>query len=37
MPYALVEQGGAKDQIALKWPSAVKGVMQVTLRCDNPV
>lgn len=37
MPYAQVEQGIDKDQVALKWPSAVKGVMQVTLRCDNPV
>ena len=36
-PYALVEQGTGGKLVHLKWPSAVKGVAQVTLRCDNPV
>ena len=37
MPYVLVEQGGGGQQAQLKWPSAVKGRMQVTIRCDNPL
>lgn len=37
MPYALVEQGTAGQSAHLKWPTAVKGRMQVTLRCDNPL
>lgn len=37
MPYALVEQGTNGQSAHLKWPSAVKGRMQVTLRCDNPL
>jgi Pectate lyase superfamily protein len=37
MPYVLVEQGTGGTQVALKWPSAVKGVAQVTLRVDNPL
>ena len=36
-PYVQVEQGAAKNLIDLKWQTPVKGVMQVTLRCDNPV
>ena len=36
-PYTLVEQGASKNLVALKWPTPVKGVMQVTLRCDNPL
>ncbi len=35
-PYVLVETGGG-TQVQLKWPSAVKGRAQVTIRCDNPV
>ncbi|MFT4150696.1 MAG: glycosyl hydrolase family 28-related protein [Paracoccaceae bacterium] len=37
MPYVQVEQGTGGTQAALRWPSAVKGKMQVTLRVDNPV
>ncbi|MEO8241945.1 MAG: glycosyl hydrolase family 28-related protein [bacterium] len=37
MPYSQAEQGGSHNLINLKWPSAVKGVMQVTIRCDNPL
>ncbi len=37
MPYSQVEQGASRNLVALKWPTAVKGVMQVTLRCDNPL
>lgn len=36
-PYVLVEQGTGNNQVHLKWPSAVKGKAQVTLRCDNPL
>ena len=36
-PYVQVEQGGGGKQVNLKWPSAVKGKAQVTIRCDNPV
>jgi len=35
-PYADVEMGTNKNEIHLKWPSAVKGKAIVTLRCDNP-
>ena len=37
MPYSQVEQGANKNLINLKWPTQVKGLMQVTLRCDNPL
>ena len=36
-PYVVVEQGASKNLVELKWQTPVKGVMQVTLRCDNPV
>lgn len=36
-PYVLVEQGTGGGLVHLKWPSAVKGRAQVTIRCDNPV
>lgn len=36
MPYVQVEQGAQNARVNLKWPTAVKGIMQVTLRCDNP-
>jgi hypothetical protein len=36
-PYVLTEQGTSGGQVALKWPSAVKGLGQVTIRCDNPI
>ena len=37
MPWVLTEQGAAGSLVHIKWTSAVKGKMQVTLRCDNPV
>ena len=37
MPYVQVEQGTSGKLVNLKWPTAVKGLAQVTLRCDNPV
>ena len=36
MPYVQLEQGAAGGQVNLRWPVAVKGSVQVTLRCDNP-
>ncbi|MES2665888.1 MAG: glycosyl hydrolase family 28-related protein [Pseudomonadota bacterium] len=36
-PYVQVEQGGGGALVNLRWPGAVKGKMQVTLRCDNPI
>ncbi len=36
-PYSLGEQGTNRNLVSLKWPTPVKGVMQVTLRCDNPL
>lgn len=35
-PYAQVEQGTDGQFAHLRWPSAVKGKVQVTLRVDNP-
>ena len=37
MPYVLVEQGVGQQFAHLKWPVAVKGRVQATLRCDNPL
>lgn len=37
MPWAQVEQGASASLVNLRWPSAVKGRMQVTVRVDNPV
>jgi hypothetical protein len=36
MPYALVEQGAAGQQVNLRWPAALKGRVQVSVRVDNP-
>ncbi|MES2435288.1 MAG: glycosyl hydrolase family 28-related protein [Pseudomonadota bacterium] len=36
-PYAQVEQGVGGQFANLRWPSAVKGRVQVTMRVDNPV
>lgn len=36
LPYTLVEQGAAKTAVNLKWPTAVKGKVNVTVRCDVP-
>jgi len=37
MPFVQVAQGTAKNLVNLRWPVAVKGKMQVTLRCDSAV
>jgi len=37
MPWVSVEQGTAGNLVNIRWSTAVKGKMQVTLRCDNPV
>jgi hypothetical protein len=37
MPYTAVEQGTGGQSAHLRWPVAVRGRMQVTLRCDNPL
>ena len=37
MPYVQVEQGAQNTLVNLRWPAAVKGLMHVTVRCDNPV
>ncbi len=36
MPYCEVEKGTGAKSINLRWPSAVKGKVHVTVRCDNP-
>lgn len=36
MPYTLPEQGANKDYVHLRWPNAVKGKVNITLRCDLP-
>jgi len=37
VPWVVVEQGAAGNLAHVRWTAAVKGRMQVTLRCDNPV
>ena len=37
MPYVLVEQGLNQAFAHVKWQTAVKGRVQATIRCDNPV
>lgn len=37
MPYVLVEQGLNQAFVHVKWQSPVKGRVQATIRCDNPV
>lgn len=37
MPWVAVEQGAAGNLAHIRWTTAVKGRMQVTLRCDNPI
>ena len=37
MPYAVTKQGAASSVIALHWPEAVQGRVQLTARIDNPV
>ncbi|WP_212524761.1 glycosyl hydrolase family 28-related protein [Actibacterium sp. MT2.3-13A] len=36
-PYAVTGQGASNTVIALHWPEAVRGRVQVTARMDNPV
>jgi polygalacturonase len=36
-PFALTEQGPGGALAALRWPVPVRGRVQVTLRCDNPI
>jgi hypothetical protein len=36
-PFAQVEQGSGGRLVNLRWPEALRGTVQVTLRCDNPV
>jgi hypothetical protein len=36
-PASFPEQGGAKSLVHLRWPGAVKGRVNVTIRCDNPI
>lgn len=37
MPYVQVEQGAQANLVNLRWPTAVRGTAQVTIRCDNPI
>lgn len=37
MPYVLTEQSTNGQSVHIKWPNAVKGRAQVTIRCDNPL
>jgi len=36
LPYAETEKGTGGTQAYLRWPSAVKGKVRATIRCDNP-
>lgn len=36
-PYVLTERGVQKNQVELKWPVAVRGKVQVSVRMDNPL
>jgi len=36
MPHVLTERGTARTQAQLRWPSAVRGRVLVTMRADNP-
>lgn len=36
MPFVLNEQGAGRNLVHIRWPSAVKGRVLATLRCDNP-
>jgi hypothetical protein len=37
LPFAQPEQGAQGGIVNLRWPVAVRGTVNVTLRCDNPV
>ncbi|RGP39141.1 glycosyl hydrolase family 28-related protein [Pseudotabrizicola alkalilacus] len=36
MPFVLNEQGPGRNLVHLRWPTAVKGKILATIRCDNP-
>jgi hypothetical protein len=36
MPYGETEQGTDGRMVYLRWPQAVRGRVQATIRCDNP-
>lgn len=36
-PHVVTEQGAQGGIVNLRWPVAVKGTAQVTVRCDNPI
>jgi hypothetical protein len=36
MPYAETEKGTGNRMVHLRWPQAVRGRVQATIRCDNP-
>lgn len=36
VPFVEVEQGARKNLVNLRWPAAAKGLVHVTIRCDNP-
>ncbi len=37
LPHVLTNQGSGGGLVNLRWPTAVRGAVQVTLRCDNPI
>jgi hypothetical protein len=37
MPHVTTEQGGARDQISLRWETEVKGTVLAKVRMDNPL
>ncbi len=37
LPHVFTEQGPQGTLATLRWPVAVRGAVQVTLRCDNPI
>lgn len=36
MPYVETEKGPSARQVFVRWPRALRGRVQVTIRCDNP-
>lgn len=36
-PWTQAEQGAGRNQVNLRWPVAVKGRVNATIRCDNPI
>jgi hypothetical protein len=37
MPWTQVEQGPTRTFVNLRWPTAVRGRVNATIRCDNPI